>query len=251
MNTINRKYTWQRDKEDLRDIKYKITAPIPIPKSVDLRKTCPPVYDQGQIGSCTANSLAADAEFNMIKQGEKTFTPCRLGIYYLERQIEGTINEDAGAQLRDGIKVIAQYGIWPEELLPYDESNLLTPPTQLMLTEGQRHQALLYEKLDGSLEQIKHRLASGYPFVFGFMVYRDFESPRMAKFAKMVMPKPGEQPLGGHAVMAVGYDDKKGCVLVRNSWGPHWGESGYFWMPYEFISNPNLASDMWAITRME
>jgi len=65
------------------------------------------------------------------------------------------------------------------------------------------------------------------------------------------MPKTGEQPLGGHAVMAVGYDDKKGCVLVRNSWGPHWGESGYFWMPYEFISNPNLASDMWAITRME
>lgn len=251
MDTIKRVYTWKRDKEDPRDIKYKVTAPIPIPSSVDLSKFCPPVYDQGQIGSCTANSLAADCEFNHNKQGEARFMPARLGIYYLERQLEGTINEDSGAQLRDGIKVIAANGIWPEEMLPYDISNLFKAPTPAMLTEGAKHQALLYEKLDGSLDQIKHRLASGYPFVFGFMVYKDFESQRMAKTGIMTMPKPGETPLGGHAVMAIGYDDKKKCVLVRNSWGPKWGLRGNFWMPYTFISNPHYASDMWAITRME
>ena len=204
-------------------------------------------------GNCTANAIAADCEFNHMKQGEDSFMPARLGIYYLERQLEGTINEDSGAQLRDGIKVVAQYGVFPEDLLPYDESNFLVAPTEQMLTEGAKHQALMYEKLDGSLDQIKHRLACGYPFVFGFMVYQDFESKRMAMTGKMLMPKPGEQCLGGHAVMAVGYDDNegKGCVLVRNSWGPKWGQRGYFWMPYEFITNPELATDMWAITRME
>ena len=251
MDNIQRKYTWKKDKEDPRDIKYKVSAPIPIPPSVDLSKFCPPIYDQGQIGSCTANSIAADCEFNHNKQGEARFMPARLGIYYLEREMEGTVNEDCGAQIRDGIKVIAKYGIWPEEMLPYSMDNFLTKPTEQMLTEGAKHQALLYEKLDGSLDQIKHRLASGFPFVFGFMVYKDFESQRMAKFGTMTMPKEDEVPLGGHAVMAIGYDDKKKSVLVRNSWGPRWGLRGNFWMPYDFISNPNYASDMWAVTRME
>lgn len=251
MDNIQRKYTWQRDKEDHRDIKYKATAYIDIPESVDLSEFCPPIYDQGQIGSCTANSLAADCEFNHNKQGEARFMPSRLGIYYLEREMEGTVNEDCGAQLRDGIKVIAKFGIWPEDMLPYSMDNFFKKPTPEMLTEGAKHQALLYEKLDGSLDQIKHRLASGFPFVFGFMVYRDFESQRMAKIGVMTMPHADETPLGGHAVMAIGYDDSRQAVLVRNSWGPKWGQRGNFWMPYEFISNPQYASDMWAITRME
>ena len=252
MDSIKRKYTWKKDSVDTRDKKYRITAPIEYPESVDLRPHFPPVYDQGEIGSCTANSLAADCEFNMIKQGEQTFTPARLGIYYLERQVEGTINEDNGAQLRDGIKVIAQYGIWPETLLPYDQKNFLVAPTPEMLTEGVKHQAVMYENMDGTLDQIKHRLASGYPFVFGFTVYESFESPEVAKTGIMPLLNPQiEQCLGGHAVIAAGYDDKKQCVLVRNSWGPNWGEGGYFWMPYKYITDPTTASDMWAITRME
>lgn len=248
-----RKYTLKKDKEDPRDRKYSIQVPTTYPSEVDLRKWCPAVYDQGTIGACTAHALAADCEFNMIKQGEKSFMPARLGIYYLERQLEGTINEDSGAQLRDGIKVVAQYGIWPEDLLPYTESNFLVPPTQAMLTEGSKHQALVYERMDGTLDQIKHRITSGYPFVFGFMVYKDFESSRMAQTGLMQMPKPGEQCFGGHAVLACGFSDSEngGSVLVRNSWSDKWGQHGYFWMPYEFITNPELAMDMWAITRME
>ena len=111
----------------------------------------------------------------MIKETEASFVPARLGIYYLERKLEGTVTQDSGAQLRDGIKVVAQFGVWPETMQPYDISKFMEAPTQTMLTEGLKHQALIYERLDGSLNQIKTRLASGYPFVFGFTVYPEFE----------------------------------------------------------------------------
>ncbi|MCI4435550.1 MAG: C1 family peptidase [Ignisphaera sp.] len=252
MNTITRKYAWKRDLPDIRDKVYSLAPPVTgLPPLVDLRPGCPAVYDQGSLGSCTGNAIAADCEFDMIKQGEKSFTPSRLGIYYLERRLEGSINRDTGAMIRDGIKVVAKYGIWPEAMQPYIVEQYRKAPTRTMLLEGQKHQALVYERLDGSLNQIKTRLASGYPFVFGFSVYPQFESQEMAKSGVVAMPSGLDAPLGGHAVLGVGYDDSKQCIIVRNSWGASWGLKGYFYMPYAYVSNPNLASDMWAITRME
>ena len=252
MTTINRKYAWKPDLPDHRDKLYSLTAPVTgLPSVIDLRSQCPAVYDQGQLGSCTANALAADCEFDMIKQKQKSFTPARLGIYYLERKLEGSINRDTGAMLRDGIKVIAKYGVWSEAIQPYNPALFKKAPTQVMLTEGLKHQALLYERLDGSLNSIKTRLASGFPFVFGFTVYPAFESAEVAKTGIVPMPNAIDGPLGGHAVLAVGYEDTKQAVIVRNSWGTSWGLKGYFYMPYAYISNPNLATDMWAITRME
>ena len=246
-----RKYTWKPDIPDFRDHTYTVTAPAVLPPSVDLRASFPPCYDQGQLGSCTGNAIAGDCEFDMITQREVSFTPARLGIYYLERKLEGTVNQDSGAQIRDGIKVVAKYGVWPEAMQPYDITKFKKAPTKAMLKVGTAHQALTYERLDGSLLQMKTRLASGFPFVFGFTVYDSFESATVAKTGIVPMPGPNESVLGGHAVLAVGYDDSKQAVLVRNSWGTSWGIKGYFWMPYDYISNPNLADDMWAITRME
>ena len=246
------KYGWRPDLPDHRDRKYSVTAPVTgLPPLVDLRPLCPPVYNQGQLGSCTANALAADCHFDMLKQKEAAFMPARLGIYYLERKLEGTINQDSGAMLRDGIKVIAQYGIWPEALQPYNPVFFKKCPTKTMLKEGLKHQALVYERIDGSLNQMKTRLASGFPFVFGFTVYPAFESAEVAGTGILPMPLGNDAPLGGHAVLAVGYDDSKDAVIVRNSWGANWGLGGYFYMPYDYISNTNLATDMWAITRME
>ena len=248
---LNRKYSWKPDLPDHRDKTYTVSAPVVLPPLVDLRKFCPLVYDQGALGSCTANAIAADCEFDMLKQKEPNFIPSRLGIYYLERKLEGSINRDTGAMLRDGIKVVAQYGVWPETLQPYIPANFKKAPTKTMLTEGVKHKALVYERLDGSLIGMKTRLASGYPFVFGFTVYPEFESPEVAKTGMVPIPTNDEAPLGGHAVLAVGYDDSKQCILVRNSWGPGWALGGYFYLPYNYITNPNLAADIWAITRME
>jgi C1A family cysteine protease len=253
MTTITkRKYSWIPDLPDHRDLHYSVAPPVQgLPPLVDLRPGCPAVYDQGSLGSCTGNAIAADCEFDMIKQGQKAFTPSRLGIYYLERRLEGTINQDAGAMIRDGIKVVAKYGVWSEKLQPYIITNFKKAPTKVMLQEGIKHQALTYERLDGSLNQIKTRLATGFPFAFGFTVYPEFESQEVAKSGIVPLPVGSEAPLGGHAVLCVGYDDTKQCVIVRNSWGSNWGLNGYFYMPYSYITNSNLATDMWAITRME
>lgn len=250
--SINRKYSWIPDLPDHRDLHYSVAPPVQgLPPLIDLRPGFQPVYDQGALGSCTANAIAGGVEYRMTKQGEKSFTPARLGIYYLERKVEGTVSQDSGAMLRDGIKVIAKYGVWPETIQPYDTSKFKKAPTKAMMAEGIKHQALVYERLDGSLNQIKTRLSTGFPFVFGFTVYPEFESQQVAKTGIVPLPTSNEAPLGGHAVLCVGYDDTKQMVIVRNSWGSNWGLNGYFYMPYAYITNSNLATDMWAITKME
>lgn len=249
------KYGWVPDLPDHRDHVYALPPHIKktaLPASVDLSKSCPPVYDQGDLGSCTANAIGAAVQFVHKKQREKDFIPARLGIYYLERKMEGTVNSDSGAQIRDGIKVVNKYGVWPESMQPYRIETFKKAPTKTCLTFGQDHQAVTYQRLDNTnIALLKGRLASGLPFVFGFTVYESFESAAMERTGILKMPSKKEHCMGGHAVLAVGYNTAKRAFLIRNSWGPKWGLKGYFWMPEEYISNPWLADDFWAITAME
>ena len=121
-------YGWKPDLPDQRDFSYSVSrAGQAAPTLVDLRPQCPPVYDQGQIGSCTANAIAAALEFDMMRQQQEAFTPSRLFIYYNERLMEGTVASDAGANIRDGIKSVASVGDCPETLWPYDDTPALAP----------------------------------------------------------------------------------------------------------------------------
>ena len=152
------------------------------PASVDLRPQCPPVYDQGQLGSCTANAIAAAIQFERMKQQlAQIFTPSRLFIYYNERVIEHTVASDSGAQIRDGIKTVAQQGDCPETEWPYVITKFKTKPTQSCYADALKYKAVSYQRLTPALAQLKGCLASGYPFVFGFTVYESFESPQTAK----------------------------------------------------------------------
>lgn len=127
------KFGWKRDLPDHRDFKFKITAPKPVPPLVDLRHLCPPVYNQGQLGSCTANALGAAFQYEQIKQGKDNFVPSRLFIYYNERAIEGTINEDAGAMIRDGIKTMVKDGVCPEKSWRYNEFKFKVKPLNVVI----------------------------------------------------------------------------------------------------------------------
>ena len=245
----NNKYGWVPDLPDHRDRLY--AAPVvnlaTFPTKVDLRPKCPPVYDQGQLGSCTANAIAAAVEFDLMKESKKVFTPSRLFIYYNERVIEGTVESDSGAMIRDGIKSIAHQGDAPETDWPYDIAKFAQKPPAKAFSDASRHKAVLYQRLVQDLNQMKGCLASGYPFVFGFTVYQSFESKEVATTGQAPMPTSSEKSVGGHAVMVVGYDDSQQRFIVRNSWGTGWGMAGYFTLPYSYLIQSNLSDDFWTI----
>jgi C1A family cysteine protease len=245
-----KRYGWVPDLPDVRDHLY--AAPVAmmatLPPKVDLRPNCPPPYDQGQLGSCTGNAIAGAVQFDREKQNLKPdFVPSRLFIYYNERVIEGTVGTDAGAQIRDGIKVVAKQGVPPETDWPYDITKFTDKPPPKAFTDALHDRAVSYSRLTQSLSQMRGCLASGYPFVFGFTVYDSFESQQVAQSGIVPMPAAGESVLGGHAVVAVGYDDTQQRFIVRNSWGTGWGMKGYFTIPYAYLTESNLSSDFWTI----
>lgn len=246
----NARFGWLPDFPDQRDFLY-AAPPVflrALPEKVDLRAECPPVYDQGQLGSCTANAIGGALQFDQMKEKlPEVFVPSRLFIYYNERVMEGSVSSDSGAMLRDGIKTVAKQGSCPERMWPYEIAKFKTKPPRSCYTEAAKHTAVSYQRLVQTLSQMKGCLASGYPFVFGFTVYESFETQTVAKTGLVPMPKNNEKVLGGHAVGAVGYDDRKGTFLCRNSWGSSWGMKGYFTMPYAYLTDTGLAADFWTI----
>lgn len=245
------KLGWIPDLPDMRDHLY--SAPqatmAALPAQVDLRANCPAVYDQGQLGSCTGNAIAGAIQFDRMKQNLKPdFAPSRLFIYYNERVMEHTVATDAGAMIRDGIKSVAKLGVCPETPdWPYDIANFAKKPPAKAFTDAKAHKAASYSRLINSAAQLKGCLASGFPFVFGFSVYESFESQAVAQTGVVPMPQFTEKQVGGHAVMAVGYDDAQQRFIVRNSWGAGWGMNGYFTIPYAYLTDNNLADDFWTI----
>ncbi len=244
------RYGWIPDLPDLRDYLYSAPSPAiaPLPPRVDLRTFCPPVYEQGELGSCTANAIGGAIEFDQMKQAlPDVFVPSRLFIYYNERVIEGTVDDDSGAMIRDGIKSVARQGAPHETLWPYVIVKFRTKPPAPAYTDAAKHTAVLYQRVSRALDQMKGCLASGYPFILGFSVYESFETLVVAASGHAPMPKPTETLLGGHAVIAVGYEDDKRWFLMRNSWGTRWGLAGYFTLPYEYLLDANLSDDFWTI----
>lgn len=244
-----RRFGWVPDLPDHRDQSFQkmIGKAPPLPEVVDLRDKMPAPYDQGELGSCTANAIGGAVEYNLMKQKAASFTPSRLFIYYQERVIENSVESDSGAMIRDGMKVINSLGAPPEELWPYEIAKFTITPSQLAYNEASRHQALDYGRVGQTKTALKSVLAGGYPIIFGFTVVTSFMD--IGSDGRMSMPTPNDVVEGGHAVLAVGY--RKSSVIVRNSWGKDWGVGGYFYMPWNYITDSGLADDMWALRLME
>lgn len=243
-------YGYIPDLPDHRDHLYLFTPPqhlAALPSSADLRPQCPPVYDQGQLGSCTANAIAAAIEFDRMKQGLSDFVPSRLFIYWNERAMEGTINSDSGAQIRDGIKSVNAQGVCPESEWPYDIAKFMIKPSVQCYTDALKDRALSYQRVARNLNQMKGCLASGNVIVVGISVYESFESDEVAQTGMVPMPQQGEQLLGGHAVLCVGFMDDTQKWIFRNSWSSSWGDQGHFYLDYQYLLNAGLASDFWTI----
>jgi C1A family cysteine protease len=263
LKTYNPKYGWRPDKPDHRDHPFTaLMAPAALPTFVDLRSNLPACYNQQQLGSCTANSIAAVVEFDLIRQKillpNNSYMPSRLFIYYNERVMEGTVSQDAGAEIRDGIKSINSIGVCSEPEWPYNVSKFTAKPTEKCYTDAAKFKSVAYKSINQDQNSMLSCLAGGFPFSFGFTVYDSFESDSVASNGIVPMPGAMENVLGGHAVAAVGYNTGKttqkgvppGYFIVRNSWGPGWGVNGYCFMPISYLTNVNLSSDFWQISVM-
>lgn len=249
MNQIkHQKYGWNppRPRQGIHQ-RLSLIAPNNLPPSVDLRSEMPPVYNQGQLGSCTANSISGLCEFLMIKEKINNFMPSRLFIYWNERFKENTVNTDSGASLDDGMNVVSTIGIPPETVWPYDANEFAVKPPELAFQDASKCKVISPVQVGQNLNDMKSTQAEGYPFVFGFTVYESFESQQVAVTGVVPMPTPNEQIVGGHAVCACGYyvQNNQTYMIVRNSWGSDWGQQGYFVMPDSYILNQGLANDFW------
>lgn len=236
-SSSGRKYGWKRDLYDIRDKHYKVCnkSKKDIKQKVDLRKQMIPVFDQGSLASCNANAICSVIN--------PDFEPSRMFIYYHERANKAI---DEGGSPRDCLKSINRNGMAEEKNFKYNPLYPNSTPT----CEVHNIQ-LKYKRLNGkSLRDIQACLSKGNPFIFGFNVYSSFEDPLVwnPKIDQMPIPNPNKDKLlGGHVAVAVGYSDRRKCIIVRNSWGPEWGLDGHFFMPYKYITSEQC-DDFWVVT---
>ncbi|MBP1733459.1 MAG: peptidase papain [Deltaproteobacteria bacterium] len=238
-----------------------------LPASVDLRAWCPPIEDQGSLGSCTANAGVGMMEYFERRAFGKHIDASRLFLYKVTRNLLHWTG-DTGAFLRSTMGALVLFGVPPEEYWPYKIADFDKEPTAFCYAFGQAYHAIDYYRLDPPgtvitdlLARIKTNLAAGLPAMFGFTVYSSYT--QAGTTGKIPFPTPKEKIVGGHAIVAVGYDDKMkikntnqgatettGAFLIRNSWGTGWGAAGYGWLPYQYVLS-GLAEDWWSLIKAD
>ena len=216
-----------------------------LPTSVDLRPHCGPVWDQGTLGSCTAHAGCGAVQF--LDAG---FSPSRLFLYFMERQADQDVTQDAGSTLTQCVSVLSSTGVCTEALWPYLVAKFADAPPSNCLSDATQHKVIQTVPVAQTLSSMRACLATGHPFVIGITVFDSFESDEVASTGVVPMPNVStEQELGGHALLVVGFTSH-GHWIVRNSWGPDWGDHGYCYLPVSYLLDTNLASDFHAVLKV-
>jgi C1A family cysteine protease len=219
-----------------------------VPPSLDLRSKNYGIDDQGQLGSCVGHGTEGAFRNLLAHEGVADFVGSRLGVYYCARVLEHDTAQDAGAQIRDGVKAAANTGVMPEALWPYVESKFAEKPPAAAYAAATAHKAVEYLRVDNTdWNQIKSAIATYGNLIIGITAYDSFESEHTAKTGQMTMPKKSEKVVGGHCMRALGYTSTH--LIVANSWAASWGDKGFCYMPKAYCTNSQLSSDWWVLRR--
>ena len=245
----NQWYGCKPDIADARDYKFQPKFLWFLPKKIDLRGGMPAVYNQQELGSCVAQAICGAMQYVNMQEGHTSASMSRLFVYYNAREMEGTVELDSGAAVRDGIKSTATHGVCNEDLWPYSIEHFRLKPSAPCYEAAKKERAVTYSRLGSSVRGMCSTLAGGRPFVFGSTLYDGFETDAVAGTGIVHLPEPKEQPVGGHAMLCVGYDDAAKVFIVRNSWGADWGDHGYCYMPYRYLESYNYTMDRWVIQK--
>ena len=233
------------------------SSPQPLPSKCDLRNICGliDIYNQGSLGSCTANAIAGAYKILALIKYNKYVSISRLFVYYNEIVMIGKIFEDSGAFIKDGFLSMQSQGACLEKFWPYNENQFRVMPSLPCYNEARLHRTHSYNsQLDPTdmVQSIKQSLALNLPVVIGVLVYESFQSDQAARTGFIPYPNTQtEKLLGGHALCCVGYDDNANHFIVLNSWGQVWGDRGFCYIPYPFIANNNLCNDCHAFFDVE
>lgn len=247
---LNRKYNLKRSMPDQRDKYYSIPNAIlfsEMPSEVDQRHLCAPVGDQGRVGSCTGFMGTRLLGFDRNKQNLPPFAYSELYLYYKTRLKEGTASVDGGATIKDTIQTAIKIGVCSEDLWPYVEGNVTKKPPKACDQSAVQHRGITYMRVPQNLLHMKSVIFGGGAIGVGISVYESFESDEAAKTGDIPMPQAGEQLLGGHAILLVGFSDEKRCFIAENSWSTSWGDKGFAYLPYDYLERHDLAADFWTI----
>jgi C1A family cysteine protease len=251
---ILRQYGWNPDLPKRYAPCYQVRRQVPRdqrPAVVDFRQgptPMPGILNQGNLGSCTANSIAAQIKYLQAKEGlAKVFLPSRLAIYYWEREAEGTTASDAGASIDDQIKIVQTIGAPDEALWPYDISKFTVNPPATVVTAAALDKVPQAEFITDGLDGIMDSLENYQPVSLGFVVYDSFESQAVADSGMVPMPASTENVLGGHAVWLCGYDQNRQLGIAVNSWDIDWGDAGFFYLPFDYLQDPDLAGPFYSV----
>ncbi|KAB2836111.1 MAG: C1 family peptidase [Caedimonadaceae bacterium] len=255
----------------------KSSAAKTLPDMVDMRGNVMAVQDQGEIGSCTAHAAQAMVDIELRSHGIKNPPPISRMYQYANSRFEdgaqptitrtvssstfsSELADDSGATIAAAVKAILDYGAVPETLYPYSVKKFSKMPDAYLYPLGQGYinaMPVSAAPVAQNLDSIKSRLSKGKSVIIGINCYNSgILSQKAARTGLVDMPVSGEESQGGHAVLIVGYDDRPmvggkanpyfNHFIIRNSWSLKWGNQGYFGLPYDYVLNEDITSELWS-----
>lgn len=250
MLVLKSKYNIRQDPNDWRDLPYSF-ARQPLRESVDLRQWASPVESQGHLGSCTGQAVVGAYELLLNKEyPEKFIDLSRLFVYYNARLIENVVNEDVGAYMRDAVKAVQKYGVCSENLWPYQIRDYSITPSIASYDDARHRKIKEYYRIH-VVEDMLDALNKEWPIVFSMRVYSQFDDLYDYGKDTAKIPEKGEEPVGAHAMCFVGYDLVKKVFIARNSFGRHWGDNGYCYLPFDYVREEVMDSWIFDIDLIE